>query len=269
MGFLKTSQSLGEACPSSSFGGKIFKEGVCLSYPEPLPSVYSVSGDNIIRTFYNETDINCEGNPVDTVTVIGGDCYSSCFLGSRALFKLSVVATPDVPTNTVMEAVYTGEYIYIPQATLSGDFSCNSTTIVLSIFENDDCGGKLVDTVTAISGGCYSVCNQGTGITFQLSVATPAIPTTNIFIEAVYTGECNGNYKNSFVSVYYKSLNTCNDNIVAQQGTVSFEISCNSTSSAVTIFGNDDCGGSPVYSLNEPIVNQCGDKYNFIEVCYN
>ncbi|KAM9982185.1 hypothetical protein ACTFIY_004468 [Dictyostelium cf. discoideum] len=188
--FLTASESSGEACPSSSIGGNIVQEGVCFYYADRLPSIYTVSGENIVQTFYNETDYNCEGKPIDTVTAISGDCYSAC--------------------------------------------------------------------------------NQGTGITFQLSaVSTPVIPTTNTIIEAVYTGECNGNYKNSFVSVYYKSLNTCNDNIVSQQGTVSFELSCNSTSSAVTIFGNDDCGGSPVYTLHEPIVNQCGDKYNVIEVCYN
>ncbi|KAN0004568.1 hypothetical protein ACTFIZ_010729 [Dictyostelium cf. discoideum] len=187
--FLKASQSSGEVCPSTSIGGSIVREGVCFQNGEPLPSVYSVSGDTIVRTFYNDTDINCEGKPVDTVTAINGNCYSGCVLDLVITLKLSTVATPVVPTNTAFEAVY--------------------------------------------------------------------------------TGECNGNFKNSLVSIFYRTLNTCIDNIITPQGLISLEVSCNSTLATENMFGNNDCGGSPIYTSHQPLINQCGDKFNVIDICNN
>ncbi|KAN0050638.1 hypothetical protein ACTA71_003774 [Dictyostelium dimigraforme] len=59
-----TFQSSGDACSLPSVSGNIFQENVCFSYSGENPSICTFDGENIVQTFYNKTDYDCQDKSI-------------------------------------------------------------------------------------------------------------------------------------------------------------------------------------------------------------
>ncbi|KAN0036177.1 hypothetical protein ACTA71_005481 [Dictyostelium dimigraforme] len=148
-------------------------------------------------------------------------------------------------------------------------YNVSGNNITISYYREDDfnCQNNPVKTLNIINGECYGKCENGVMSTAQFTlVDNPVIP-SGVLLNALYTGECNGNYKDSFIFLSYQLLDFCQAS-TGISSLVSVELSCNSTSSTVRMFSDGGYCSGPSQDFVFPIKNVCGN-YNAIQECLN
>ncbi|EGC30409.1 hypothetical protein DICPUDRAFT_83666 [Dictyostelium purpureum] len=108
-------------------------------------------------------------------------------------------------------------------------------------------------------------CNSTSGDTLKFSILDNIDFPSNIYVTVDYSGECNGQYKDTFVSFNYYNLDFC-----SSSNRVSSKMSCNSTSILTNSYKNLECSGSPSHTDVTPFFNYCtsySGTYNHLEFC--
>ncbi|KAN0036336.1 hypothetical protein ACTFIV_001627 [Dictyostelium citrinum] len=147
-------------------------------------------------------------------------------------------------------------------------FKAYGNDIAKLTFSDDDytCKG---DSITHIikSSECYGGCKQGFLIKAQFALSQDLYIPTNTLVGATYTGKCNGNYKDSFVSIEYQFLNNCTVG-PGMGALVAAELTCNSKTNTEKMYRDDKCSPSElIYSMKNENEKWCREHYNFITIC--
>ncbi|KAN0055594.1 hypothetical protein ACTA71_008710 [Dictyostelium dimigraforme] len=116
------------------------------------------------------------------------------------------------------------------------------------------------------SGSCINQCGNGFGVSNKFTIVDYPITPENILLTAMYPGECNDGYKDSFVYLHYQKLNYCE--LYSGIGMDSLQVNCNSTTKTTTVYtGDKNCKGRS-QNFYSPIACSCGD-YNIFQECQN
>ncbi|KAK5578278.1 hypothetical protein RB653_003234 [Dictyostelium firmibasis] len=134
---------------------------------------------------------------------------------------------------------------------------------------NEKCEGSPISTHLLTPSQCYGGCRQGFQIKSQFALAEDLFIPNNTVLGITYTGECNGDFKNSFVSINYRLLNMCSVG-PGLASLVAIELSCNSTSTTSNLYRDENCTDLGIV-IEDPDTdeNYCRKNFNFITVCNN
>ncbi|EAL68550.1 hypothetical protein DDB_G0277753 [Dictyostelium discoideum AX4] len=149
--------------------------------------------------------------------------------------------------------------------------SPNGNSIIQSIYSPTDynCQGGIIKEKEHEIGECFSHCvDENHGKVYSLSTQSSISFPSNTFVEVFYSGECNGDWKNNFNYLDYFVINKCN--IAYAFESLTYTFNCNSTSSWMSEFNDENCTVKPAGIQVDPLANSCSNasnNKNHLDIC--